>query len=85
MFYAPYQSSHPPAFRVEVVRLVRSIANSIPVVAKDLGVSDQALCGWVRRAEIDAGESDGLTNSEREELHAQERRHGDYRADSRGR
>ncbi len=59
---------YPPAFRAEAVRLVQSSSKSIPVIANDLGVSDQALCGWVKQAEIDGGERDGLTTEEREEL-----------------
>jgi transposase len=59
---------YPPAFRAEAVRLVQRSGKSIPVIAKDLGVSDQALRGWVRQTEIDAGQRDGLTTEEREEL-----------------
>lgn len=59
---------YPPAFRAEAVRLVQSSGKSIPVIANDLGVSDQALRGWVRQAEIDTGQRDGLTTEEREEL-----------------
>jgi len=59
---------YPPAFRAEAVRLVQSSGKSIPVIANDLGVSDQALRGWVKQAAIDGGERDGLTSEEREEL-----------------
>jgi transposase len=59
---------YPPAFRAEAVRLVQSSGRSIPVIANDLGISDQALRGWVRQAEIDTGQRDGLTTEEREEL-----------------
>ena len=59
---------YPPAFRAEAVRLVLSGGKSIPIIAKDLGVSDQALRGWVKQAAIDGGERDGLTTEEREEL-----------------
>jgi transposase len=63
--------SHPPypeEFRREAVRLARSSGKSVPEVAKDLGVSDQALRNWVRQADIDGGKRDGLTSPEREQL-----------------
>ena len=59
---------YPPAFRAEAVRLVQSSGKSISVIANDLGVSDQALRGWVKQTAIDGGERDGLTIQEREEL-----------------
>ncbi len=66
---------YPPAFRAEAVRLVQSSGKSIPVIAKALGVSDQALRGWVRQTEIDVGQRDGLTTEEREELRPLRREH----------
>ncbi len=59
---------YPPEFKAEAVRLVRSSDKSVGVLAKDLGVADQTLRNWVRQAEIDGGERDGLTPGEREEL-----------------
>jgi transposase len=59
---------YPTAFRTEAVRLVHSSGKSIPVIANDLGVSDQAVRGWVRQAEIDTGQRAGLTSGEHEEL-----------------
>jgi transposase len=59
---------YPPAFRTEAVRLVHSSGKAIPVIAHDLGVSDQALRGWVRQAEIDTGQRAGFTSGEHEEL-----------------
>jgi transposase len=59
---------YPPEFKAEAVRLVRSSDKSVGALAKDLGVADQTLRNWVRQAEIDGGERDGLTEGEGEEL-----------------
>ena len=61
---------YPPAFRAEAVELVRTSGKGIPRLASELGVSEQALRGWVKRAEADAGRGQpgALTSAEREEL-----------------
>ena len=59
---------YPPAFKTEAVRLVQSGEKSIAAIAKDLGIADQTLRGWVQQAEIDGGTRDGLTTNERVEL-----------------
>ena len=50
------------------VRLVFESGRPIAHVARDLGVSPEALRKRVRRAEVDAGKRQGLTTDEREEL-----------------
>jgi transposase len=59
---------YPPEFRQEAVRLVATKEQSLAQVARDLGVSAWTLRGWVKQAEIDAGEREGLTSEERAEL-----------------
>ena len=61
---------YPPAFRAEAVELARSSGRGIPQLAQDLGISEQALRGWMKRADLDAGRGQPgeLTTGEREEL-----------------
>jgi transposase len=59
---------YPEEFRREAVELVRTSGRPLKEIAKDLGVSDQSLHAWVKRAEVDAGRASGLTSEEREEL-----------------
>jgi transposase len=61
---------YPEAFRAEAVDLVRSGERSIPQLARDLGINEQTLRNWIKRAEIDAGRGTlgELTTDERAEL-----------------
>ena len=43
--YPPY----PPAFRAEAVALARTSGKDLPQLAADLGLSEQALRGWMKR------------------------------------
>ena len=58
----------PPEFRGEAVKLMRDADTPLSVLAKDLGVSEQTLRNWRRRAQVDDGEREGLTSGQLEEL-----------------
>ena len=57
-------------FKADAVKLVRSGGRSIAQTARDLDLAETALRGWIRQAEIEAGEGPpgALTQAEREEL-----------------
>jgi transposase len=62
--HAPY----PPEFKAEAVRLYRTSAKSLREVSADLGMSTNSLREWVRRAEVNEGQREGLSDDEGEEL-----------------
>jgi transposase len=57
-------------FKAETVRLVRESGKPIAQVVRDLDLTESAVRGWVKQAEIDAGRGapGALTSSERDEL-----------------
>ena len=63
-----YQRPYPPEFRREAVELYRGAGRPLSEIAAGLGISTETLRVWVRQAEIDAGEREGLSSGEREEL-----------------
>jgi transposase len=63
--------THPPypeEFRREAVQLARTSGKTVPEVAKDLGISGQALRNWLRQRDIDEGKREGVGSAEREQL-----------------
>ena len=62
-------SRYTEEFKAEAVQLAHSSPkSSIRQLAYELGISDQTLRNWIRQAQIDAGELEGLSTKEREEL-----------------
>ena len=57
-----------PEFKAEVIALVRQGERSLPAICRELDLSETAVRRWVGQAAVDAGERDGLTTEEREEL-----------------
>jgi transposase len=59
---------YPPEFKAEAVRLARASGQPLQATARQLDVSVEALRSWVKQGAVDAGEQDGLTSTELEEL-----------------
>ncbi|WP_167368147.1 transposase [Streptomyces agglomeratus] len=68
-------------FKAEIVELCRRGDRSVGQIAKDFDLTETAVRDWVKQADVDAGERDGLTSSEREELAALRRENRRLRED----
>ncbi len=55
-------------FRREAVGLLARGERSLAALSSELGVSQETLRTWRRRAGVEAGKVEGLTRDEREEL-----------------
>ncbi len=71
----PSQRRYPPELKDRAVRMVLELRDQDPGdhgvisrVARQLGVGDESLRSWVKRADIDGGRRPGLTSSEQQEL-----------------
>lgn len=64
----------PPEFRRRAVQLARAGEQPVGVIAKDLQISESCLRRWMALDEIETGDREGLTKSERAELVALRRR-----------
>jgi len=75
-----------PEVRERAVRMMQehrdgysSLWAAIESIAPKIGCVPQTLLEWVKRAEIDSGQRDGLTTTERERLKALERENRELR------
>ncbi|HSK90186.1 MAG TPA: transposase [Euzebyales bacterium] len=66
-----YRRPYSEEFKDKAVRLVTDMGMSYREVADDLGCSAESIRLWVRQAEVDAGDRDGVTSDERERLQAE--------------
>ena len=55
-------------FKSETVALIRHSGKSIAEVCRDMGLAESSVHRWLAQADIDSGQRDGLTTTEREEL-----------------
>ena len=62
-----------PEFKAEAIRLAREPGNTLTGVAKDLGIALESLRHWIRQADIDTGQREGLTSEERAEARLRRR------------
>jgi transposase len=55
-------------FKAETVALIRHSGKSIAEICREMGLAESSVHRWLAQAEIDSGQRDGLTTTEREEL-----------------
>jgi transposase len=59
---------YPEEFRRHAVELARLGEKPVSHIAAELGIAQSALHRWLRQAEVDEGQREGLTTEERTEL-----------------
>lgn len=55
-------------YKAEVVALYRTTEKTVTDIARELDLSASAVQRWVMQSEVDQGQREGLTTTEREEL-----------------
>jgi transposase len=61
---APY----PAEFRSDVVRVARKREATLTQIAKDFGISEATLHGWLKKADVEDGVRPGLRDSDAAEI-----------------
>ena len=64
----PGRRGYPPEFKAEAVELYRGSDKSIRDIATELGVSTESLRRWIVQHDVDAGQREGASTDEIEEL-----------------
>jgi transposase len=82
----PSQKRYPPELHERAVRMVLETIEQtgerhgvVARVADQLGIGREALRGWVRQAEIDAGQRPGMPTGERQRIAELERENRELR------
>ena len=57
-----------PEFKRDAVELVRATGRPIEHIAAELGIYDSTLGNWVKQAQVDRGEREGLTSEDKARL-----------------
>ena len=57
----------PPEFRRDVVAVARKSDASMAQIARDFGISESCLNGWLRSADVEDGIKPGVTEAEHAE------------------
>ena len=59
---------HPLEFRQRAVELARLGDKPVSEIARDLGISDSCLRGWMKQADVDEGRRPATSSTEHDEL-----------------
>ncbi|WP_446223331.1 transposase [Nocardia sp. IBHARD005] len=60
--------AYPDEFRRDVIAVARKGQAPLKQIAKDFGISESCLAGWLKKADVADGNRPGLTTAETEEL-----------------
>ena len=59
---------YPKEFRDDVVAVARKGQAPLNQIARDFGISEGCLHGWMKKADVEDGHRPGLTDADRKEL-----------------
>ena len=59
---------YPKEFRDDVVAVARKGQAPLNQIAKDFGISEGCLHGWLKKADVEDGHRPGLTDGDRKDL-----------------